>query len=62
MDASKCFISSILFINSYPTVPSNFNESNLSASVANSIGNIVKTSLQKPLINKLTAFSTLMPR
>ena len=43
-------------------LPSNFKDNNFPASAANSIGNIVKTSLQNPLTKRLIAFSTLIPR
>ena len=44
------------------SLPSNFNVNNLSASAANSNGNFLKTSLQKPLIISSTAFSKEIPR
>jgi len=63
MDTSKLSISKIFFFSfiNYPTVPSNFKDNNLSASLENSIGNFVKTSLQNPLISKLIACSILIP-
>ena len=49
-------------LGSYPTEPSSFRASSLSASAANSIGNWLKTSRQKPLTIIETASSKPIPR